>query len=96
MLYANLLQLYLNQVRQKNPPDPKTGEDPAPARKGASPEDYAYCTDIATIVDTTLLKVCVQANDDAQLAALLAAPNFCHILDCERFLLEYLQVKLSL
>ncbi len=46
--------------------------------EGAGEEDYGSVTDLATIVDTALVKAYVKTKH-ADLTALLSLPNRCHI-----------------
>ncbi|KAH3745033.1 vesicle fusion protein [Pelomyxa schiedti] len=49
---------------------------------------YNQCTDIPTIIDTSLLKACIQAKEFKPLEHLLSGPNNCHLAECESFLLN--------
>jgi hypothetical protein len=50
--------------------------------------DYASVTDVATVVDTSLLKAYIKTND-AELIQFLKLPNSCHIRECETVLQNY-------
>lgn len=53
-----------------------------------SEEDYSSVTDLATIVDTALVKAYVKTKH-ADLTALLSVPNRCHIKECDKVLNDF-------
>eukprot|EP01087_Luapelamoeba_hula_P018206 TRINITY_DN5848_c0_g1_i2.p1 TRINITY_DN5848_c0_g1~~TRINITY_DN5848_c0_g1_i2.p1 ORF type:complete len:877 (+),score=139.65 TRINITY_DN5848_c0_g1_i2:141-2771(+) len=50
--------------------------------------DYATVTDVATIVDTALLKAYVRTNANEDLMKLVSAPNSCHARESEKILTD--------
>jgi len=49
--------------------------------------DYSACTTPATVVDSTLLRVCVAVGDDKRISDVCGSPNTCHVKDATDALL---------
>jgi hypothetical protein len=61
---------------------------PASASVLASEADYGAVTDLATIVDTALLKAYIKTKNP-DIRTLLSLPNCCHVAECEKALLNF-------
>mmetsp|Transcript_7714 Transcript_7714/g.10647 ORF Transcript_7714/g.10647 Transcript_7714/m.10647 type:complete len:888 (-) Transcript_7714:2-2665(-) len=77
---------YLQQVRNttqvsflRNSKSENTGSD------NNNTEDYATCSDLLTVIDTTLMKAFIKV-DPSQLADFLTKPNYVHLKEAERVL----------
>jgi hypothetical protein len=59
-----------------------------PAVNTRADGEYAAVTDLATIIDTALLKAYIKTNNP-DIKTLLSLPNFCHVAECEKALINF-------
>jgi hypothetical protein len=90
---AALEKAYLHLItyltKKRTPFVAQLTNTPTPTSPTLHPDnvDYMNCTDVPTIIDTSMLKAYIKTNE-ALLAPLLRSPNFCHVRESQKVLTE--------